>query len=179
MIIWHRCQLLPPRPVTHNDPSIKYSITSRTFCPLGSHHRLLRDFLFSWNGSGWHPRLHPGRLRCQTEKLNKHNERNLGLFAFLQKQSVSNAPFYQICNYTSFSLLKSWTCNVFCLYSSWRWSLRAACWWRPGIIWRKVVSGSVLPPSIHILYTVRCRTLLIPCFLPHKAFLSLLWFIEE
>lgn len=29
-----------------------------------------------------------------------------------------------------------------CFWLSWSWSHRAACWWRPRIIWRKVVSGS-------------------------------------
>lgn len=43
----------------------------------------------------------------------------------------------------------------FCL--SWSWSHRAACWWRPDIIWRKVVSGSnlqyITPPASCIQYT--------------------------
>ncbi len=50
----------------------------------------------------------------------------------------------------------------FFLFLSWRWSHRAACGWRPGTIWRKVVSGlnlyiNILPIN-HDNYMLPFRT---------------------
>lgn len=47
------------------------------------------------------------------------------------------------CLFFEFSL-EFWSLHFFsvCFWLSWSWSHRAACWWRPNIIWRKVVSGS-------------------------------------